>query len=234
MKVVKINRNDLCGCGSGKKFKKCCGRVNDCSEVVEKVFGRICFCNFNEFVPKKKNEVSVITDFKFLPNELKPIIDEYINNHIIVERGCYYNSGHLSFIDSKIKVVHGFYGIKVSDMEWKNVKKIIAIDNLKEDNEGFIVLKDSNEKIIYDVKNKVRLDSHSWNNFNGVDFDITLHLDKKIRKNIISYYKVKEESTFLIESSIKDKVVEKIIQRKIIGINYNNLKKLNEFYKMVA
>lgn len=24
----KIGRNDLCRCGSGKKFKKCCGRKN--------------------------------------------------------------------------------------------------------------------------------------------------------------------------------------------------------------
>lgn len=24
--IVKVGRNDLCSCGSGKKFKKCCGR----------------------------------------------------------------------------------------------------------------------------------------------------------------------------------------------------------------
>lgn len=27
--VTKVGRNDLCSCGSGKKFKKCCGAAND-------------------------------------------------------------------------------------------------------------------------------------------------------------------------------------------------------------
>lgn len=28
LKVVKLGRNDICDCGSGKKFKKCCDGVN--------------------------------------------------------------------------------------------------------------------------------------------------------------------------------------------------------------
>ena len=28
VKVEKVRRNDLCPCGSGKKYKKCCGRGN--------------------------------------------------------------------------------------------------------------------------------------------------------------------------------------------------------------
>lgn len=36
LKVVKLGRNDICDCGSGKKFKKCCNGVNK-FEIGQKV-----------------------------------------------------------------------------------------------------------------------------------------------------------------------------------------------------
>jgi hypothetical protein len=37
--IVKIHRNDLCSCRSGKKYKNCCGRRNQIAEqaaIIEK------------------------------------------------------------------------------------------------------------------------------------------------------------------------------------------------------
>jgi uncharacterized protein YecA (UPF0149 family) len=37
VRSVKVGRNDPCPCGSGKKYKKCCGRTEDLREVSHEV-----------------------------------------------------------------------------------------------------------------------------------------------------------------------------------------------------
>ena len=231
---LKIRRNDLCGCGSGKKFKKCCELKINSIDVVKKTFIRVSFFNFEEYTPKMKNKTLVVTDFKFIPNEIKHVVEEYLSNEIIVERGCYFNSSHLSLIESKINVVHGFYGRKVSDSELIKIKNIVRINNLKENSDGLVILNTGFNKYIYDLKNGLRLDSHSWNSFNGVDFDVTLHLDERIRGEVVSYYKVKEESTYSINGFIKESVIDMVMRYKE-GLLNDRMKQLNKInYKMVG
>ena len=40
MTKQKVGRNDPCPCGSGKKYKKCCGMVNDLIEASDDPFTR--------------------------------------------------------------------------------------------------------------------------------------------------------------------------------------------------
>lgn len=234
MEKLKIGRNDLCGCGSGKKFKKCCESKMDSFEVLNKTFKRVTFSNFTEYIPKMKNKTLVVTDFRFIPNEIKEVVEDYLSNEIIVERGCYYNSSHLSLIESKINIVHGFYGVKVTDSELIDVQNIVRINNIKENSDGLVILDSGCKKWIYDLKNGLRLDSHSWNSYNGVNFDVTLHLDERLRGNVVSYYKIKEESTYSINDFIKEPVMEIVIRFKELLLN-DRMKQLNQInYKMVG
>jgi hypothetical protein len=233
MEKLKIGRNDLCDCGSGRKFKKCCELKMNSMGIIESTFRRISFLNYNEYIPKMKNKTLVVTDFKDIPKDIKQVVEEYLSNEIIVERGCYYNSSHLSLIQSKINVVHGFYGIKVINSELNRIKTIVRVNNLKENSDGLVVLNTGFEKYIYDLKNGLRLDSHSWNSFNGVDFDVTLHLDERIRGKVVSYYKIKEESTYSINGFIKESVINMVVNYKENLLVEGKLKQLNRInYKM--
>jgi len=235
MEKLKIGRNDLCDCGSGRKFKKCCELKMNSMGIIESTFRRISFLNYNEYIPKMKNKTLVVTDFKDIPKDIKQVVEEYLSNEIIVERGCYYNSSHLSLIQSKINVVHGFYGIKVINSELNRIKTIVRVNNLKENSDGLVVLNTGFEKYIYDLKNGLRLDSHSWNSFNGVDFDVTLHLDERIRGKVVSYYKIKEESTYSINGFIKESVINMVVNYKENLLVEGKLKQLNRInYKMVG
>ncbi len=60
--MVVVGRNDPCTCGSGKKYKKCCGKTNvvGITAVIDEELGRILFGFFDEgFAPREYNELDV-------------------------------------------------------------------------------------------------------------------------------------------------------------------------------
>lgn len=95
-KRTKVGRNDPCPCGSGKKFKKCCGRFDDsktaqlsaeeCKEFYELWFGLMGYVNDREEVIREKIKPeypNAVQDDRIYPVrevlwEKPQLIDEYI------------------------------------------------------------------------------------------------------------------------------------------------------------
>jgi hypothetical protein len=96
---VKVGRNDPCPCGSGKKYKKCCGSVanqksgrlsrKDCKEFYETWYGLMGYVNRKRNVIKEQiepiypNQVSDVKIYQVREVlwENPELIDDYINDN---------------------------------------------------------------------------------------------------------------------------------------------------------
>ncbi|MFO8191913.1 MAG: SEC-C metal-binding domain-containing protein, partial [Bacillota bacterium] len=94
---IEVGRNDPCPCGSGKKYKKCCGSVNnqkigwlnrkDCREFFETWYGLLAYVNTKKNVIKEKmkpiypNPISDVKIYKIREVlwEKPEMIDDYIS-----------------------------------------------------------------------------------------------------------------------------------------------------------
>jgi hypothetical protein len=74
---MKIGRNDLCYCGSGKKYKKCCEEKDQQAALVKNTLG---FKNDEGFLDLEGRELSHdadLDDFSNLPAEEQSVIDRW-------------------------------------------------------------------------------------------------------------------------------------------------------------
>tara|TARA_B110001452_G_scaffold131808_1_gene109500 strand:- start:1646 stop:2314 length:669 start_codon:yes stop_codon:yes gene_type:complete len=213
----KINRNENCPCGSKKKFKKCCmNKQTKQSKInqVNRVFKLLNFQDHIKYTPQKKSHLLYVINSNNLPSEVSITVSNYIENQKIIKGGCWYNSSHLSLIDSRIEIVHGYYGEKMTKEEFVSISSSIKIGGLCSNNDGWYPFEDEYGKGFYDLKNKTILSPHSWNQFENIYFDLTKENDTSLKNNWINYYPIKRESTCSLDSQTKNKIIKMVIERK--------------------
>ncbi len=113
MKASKPSRNDLCPCGSGKKYKKCC-LIRDtlAEELSRNVLPKEVTDYFNE---QKRKEIQWKSEY----GDVKPIIHNDFNGHKFVAVGnrlCYSDQWK-TFIDFLIYFAAGVLG-----SDWGNAE----------------------------------------------------------------------------------------------------------------
>lgn len=217
------NRNELCNCGSGKKFKKCCENVNSLNSedsYYRIVKGNRELKNFND-----SEIVKWRTSISKLPNEIKRIINEYLIEEIVVNYCCYYNSFLLSLKDERIKTIQGWYGMKMNETQIKDFK----LNNKYYDKSGVYIDTNGYGFIYIDTKNWTEYHPHSWNEFEGICFDITTE-NNPLYNKWINYVKVKtlDIKPIISNKCIKDYYIHKTKQiltstRFHEQLNNNNL-----------
>lgn len=206
-----ISRNDLCPCGSNKKFKKCCLKnkpIISEDYFIRKVVGDKFNRNFST-IQKPIWRKSL----KNLPSKLKGILTEYLKNEYVVEYGCYYNSSHLSLYEPNIKTIHGWYGFKV---EKEEVEKIQLV---KKTNSRFIKLKDEIDTQILDTKKNMIYRIHSWNSFEDIHFDLSTEGNNTFNEWI--EYNISEIKDFIEEYNNIE--LKKYFENKIKSIKLDGI-----------
>ena len=217
----KVGRNEKCPSGSGKKFKKCCLNNQTNQLQISKKFDSLNFQDHRNYTPKKKSELRYVVNFKNLPTEITSDIRDYTKREKIVRGCCWYNSSHLSLINEKIEVVHGYYGEKLTDDEYNSIQRKVNQNILSPNKDGWYQFTDQYGKGFYDLKNKTMLSPHSWNKYsdeNGKDihFDITKEYDLNLQNNWVYYYPIKTESSSSLGIGMKSELIEmtKIMKNK--------------------
>ncbi len=216
---MKQGRNEMCNCGSGKKFKKCCV-INQTSQIqIIRKFQSLNFLDHINYTPRKNTELRYVVNFKNLPTEITRDIREYTKKEKIVRGCCWYNSSHLSLINEKIEVVHGYYGEKLTDVEINSIQKEINQNSLSPNKDGWYPFTDKYGKGFFDLKNKIILSPHCWNKYsdeNGkeVHFDITKEYDLSLKENWIHYYPIKTENTSSLHQNTKKELIKMIVEKK--------------------
>lgn len=140
---------------------------------------------------------------------------KYINSQKVVERGCHSNSVMLSSMFPQIKTIHGYVGIRMTDVQLD-----FLIQQLPMNSQNFIKVDDKDSGILfYDIKRKMRYFSHSWNEIAGVHFDLTKSLNELFSKKWWNYY-----PTEIVDlSKIEEKQLDRIF--KLTSIDKNQLVK---------
>jgi len=213
----KINRNENCPCGSGKKFKKCCMNKQTKESRVKqynRIFELLNFQNHIRYNPKKKSHLLYITNSNKLTNEVSLTVKNYIKNQKLIKGGCFYNSSHLSLIDDRIKIVHGYYGEKMSEDLFVTISSMIKSKGICPNKDGWYPFEDKYGKGFVDLKNKTILSPHSWNQFENIHFDLTKENDPSLNDDWIHYYPIKSESTCSLDLQTKNKIIQMVIERK--------------------
>lgn len=214
-----VGRNQKCPCGSGKKLKKCCLNNQTNKIQISKKFNSLNFQDHINYNPKKNSELRYVVRFKNIPTEITSDISEYTKREKIVRGCCWYNSSHLSLINEKIEVVHGYYGEKLTDDEINSIQRKVNQNILSPNKDGWYPFTDEYGKGFYDLKNKTIISPHSWNKYsdeNGKDihFDITKEYDLNVQKNWVYYYPIKTEGTSSLNMNTKRELIKIIKERK--------------------
>jgi hypothetical protein len=162
------NRNELCNCGSGKKFKKCCESVFEFTTDLS--FYKIVKGDIDNRVLDLSNLIKWRTSIVKLPDEIKSTIKDFLKKNEVANYGCYYNSFSLSLFDNRIKTIKGWYGKKMNDEEIVSAKKYLQNLNF---NGRFLKYNDNLGRTYTDTKNWIIYSPHSWNEINGITFDLT-------------------------------------------------------------
>jgi hypothetical protein len=221
--IKKIERNEKCPCGSGKKFKKCCLSKNNILVQIENKFKSINFLDHINYNPKKKSQLLYVVSTTNLPDEITQIIHNYTRDEKLIQGGCWYNSSHLSLIEERIKIVHGYHGTKMSNGEEQSIKKLIKLNGISPNLDDWYPFEDEYGKGFFDLKNKTILSPHSWNQFEDTHFDLTKEYDSSLKNDWVYYYPIKTESTSSINLQTKNQLIRMVIDAK----NYNNKVQIN-------
>jgi hypothetical protein len=232
-----IGRNEKCTCGSGKKFKKCClFKQNNLSQIeskfesinfldninyipnnisqIESKFNSINFQDHINYTPQKKSQLLYVVNSSDLPNDISQIINRYVKNEKLIRGGCWYNSSHLSLIDERVKIVHGYYGERMTKQEYETNSYKMKTTGTLLNNDGWYPFEDEYGKGFYDLKNKTTLSPHSWNQFGDIHFDLTKENDSLLKNEWINYYPIKTESTSSFDLQTKTDLIKMVINRK--------------------
>lgn len=207
----KINRNENCPCGSKKKFKKCC--LNKQNKI-DRIFKLLNFQDHIKYTPKKKSHLLYVINSNNLPSEISIIVSNYIKNQKIIKGGCWYNSSHLSLIDDRIKIVHGYYGEKMTEEKFVSISSRIKIEDVCSNKDGWYPFEDEYGKGFFDLKKKTIISPHSWNQFENIHFDLTKENDTSLKNNWINYYPIKNESTSSLDLQTKNQIIQRVIDTK--------------------
>ena len=81
-------RNDPCPCGSGKKFKKCCGRPKDIDELIDEELERVMQGAINEGIGHREHE-EISGRIELWQNELEGLFDEDLIETLAFETYMY-------------------------------------------------------------------------------------------------------------------------------------------------
>ena len=209
----------MCNCGSGKKFKKCCVNNQTSQIQIVRKFKSLNFLDHINYTPRKNSELRYVVNFENLPTEIISVVREYSKKEKIVRGCCWYNSSHLSLINEKIEVVHGYYGEKLNDDEINSIQKRINQNSLYPNKDGWYPFTDEYGKGFFDLKNKIILSPHSWNKYsneNGKDvhFDITKEYDLYLKENWVHYYPIKTENTSSLHPNTKKELINMVVEKK--------------------
>jgi hypothetical protein len=201
-----ISRNNPCPCNSGKKFKRCCEKRY--SEMNDLSFKR----NIIGDIKKREFEESKVhiwrKSIKNLPQRVKTVLREYLNKEQIIEYGCYYNSSHLTLIDSEIKTVRGWYGFKIDEQYIKHI--------VRGSNKRFFSYCDDFGIEIIDTKKQMKYNPHSWNEYNGIHFDLTTEKNETFNQWITySICDIKDYKEIKSDSIISDFYLKELKNTKI-------------------
>ena len=178
----KQGRNDKCRCGSGKKFKKCCGKETSFKgreSLLKQMTGGHLGKELNKSVP-------YVVGWKDLRNEeFNERFMEFLKVYPVLDSGCFFNSFKLMYEmrDLGVEQVHGWYGFDVgTTSEYEHfVKRYLDGGGL----EGQEYVYDSSKvddgdnehwpgyDCLWDYDKGVVWKRHAWNKLNGVHFDTT-------------------------------------------------------------
>ena len=186
----KIGRNDLCSCGSGKKYKKCClpkqreKRVyhHQQKNQLKVIRNNTVGANISVKDVKRDKAIKWVRRMNKMPEDLKKSVNEVLDSRLKLKvRGCWYNSSILSLFIDGVKKVDGWYGI--NDLEEQDVKELRKLVSRKDSiakkiNNDLYGLMKGSDSVVLDLKNGVTYYRHSWNVVDGVHFDVTAELTK--------------------------------------------------------
>lgn len=210
----KIEKNEKCLCGGGVKYKMCClTKENNTLRIINK-YHSIIFSDHRNYIPKKKSQLLYVINSTKLPNEINRIINNYIRDEKLIKNGCWYNSSHLSLIEEKIKIVHGYYGVKLTKDKEQFIRDLINFYNMTPNIDGWYLFDYKNGKGFFDLKNNMMLYSHSWNQFEDIHFDLTKETDLSLKNEWVYYYPIKTESTSSIDLQTKNQLIHLLVSVK--------------------
>ena len=99
---MKIGRNELCPCGSGKKYKKCCldnfdddsiGNVMSKINNLNSIFGNTAYASFPRLKDKTKKLIPILEKYDFNDLALSIFcINSWIDNRSSLENGLTLNN----------------------------------------------------------------------------------------------------------------------------------------------
>ena len=225
--MMKIGRNDKCHCGSGKKYKKCHLIKENLikNQVDDFMKKQVTMMNNRNVVDSIKrtditdddflngNKILYVVNTDNLPNEIRGKVKNLLDTKIFYEKTCWFNSSTLSLKINGVEKVDGWYGTKFSNSIDKKYKEyhLSMFQKVGELDNGFHLMKCNqyNDFEIWDMKNKdnpVRWNRHSWNRYNGIDFDITPYLMRNKKElfsdnDLLDWVEYRE---FNIDKSIED------------------------------
>lgn len=215
-----VGRNEKCQCGSGKKYKKCCLNNQTNQLQINKKFESLNFLDNRFYSPKRNSLLLYVVDSCKVPLVVRNEVYEYTKKEKLVQYGCWYNSSHLTLLNEKIEVVHGFYGVKMTPDDINNLEKLVTSKRLKPNKDNWYKNSEYYGDIFYDLKNNVEITPHSWNRVwdnesqRYVHFDLTKENDETLQKDWVFYYPVKTENSSSLRIGMKSELIEMTKIRK--------------------
>jgi hypothetical protein len=185
------------------------------------------FQDHEKHTPHKKERIPFVRLGKHLPEPYKQSWFSYTSNEVLIDRGCYYNASQLSLLDNRIKLVHGYYGTKMSPKTRDMFEKIVKQYRIKSNLDGFYEIPTPFGRTFIDFKNNQSLNPHSWNYIDGVHFDVTREFDESLQSDWVNYYPIRYIDTSEFSHDETSELTSRIRKTKIQLHIENKLSILN-------
>jgi len=185
---------------------------------VKNLFDRLNFRDHTEHIPNIQNKIPFVRFGENLPPNIQKSINQYTSNELIIRGGCYQNSSHLSLLNSEIKIVHGYYGRKLSKSEKSEITKIIVTNKIRKNKFGMYELWSPYGRTFVLLERGIVIDPHSWNYIDGVHFDITRQFDSTLKSDWVYYFPHRIVDTSTIDSETKSILIQRIKEFKGRGV----------------
>ncbi len=125
----------------------------------------------------RNHKVRFVTNYNTLPNQGMELVQEYLQTNKVFTSGCHTNSMMLSCKSPIINTIHGFVGVKMNTDEiflWKKHLGIQTVSGLvKSEVQGY-------GTYFFDFRRKMKYFRHSWNEMDGIHFDLTKSLNSEV------------------------------------------------------
>lgn len=179
------------------------------TRMIETIDNRITLKHIPTKIPRMNRTFIWIKSYKDLPNDVVLEIDKFLKNNEIIERGCWYNSHHVSFEVDGVSVVNGWYGEKITSSD-PYFSELEQLRNLYP-HKRFVK---PDHDLIFDLKWNLVYTKHSWNKYGDHHFCLTTEIDTENK----SFYVFKEFERYTGSSIKKNKMVYPVYKNIISNV----------------